>query len=412
MPITRLAWLFKKYFDKTATPEEVAEFMQLADKEEHAAELQALMEQTWTRFDSPAPFFSETESRSMLQAVLEEASAQEPALQPVAAPPAPVHPLRRMPWGWIAAASLLIIALGGMTFWWGHKHRGAPAIARTITPLTKPADILPGGNKAVLILDNGASIALDSSRTGVLATQGTTRVLQLGGGRLAYHDAPLTKGTGGTPVLFNTVRTPTGGQYQVTLPDNSKVWLNAASSLRFPTAFTGKDRTVELTGEAYFEIESNKDQPFYVKVNDMTVDVLGTHFNIMAYGDEGSINTSLLQGSVKIEKGQDARILKPGQQVRLSRETGALLVEAADTEQVVAWKNGLFQFEGATLETVMRQLERWYDVDVRYEGTFSRHFSGLIPRSATLTEVLHMLDLAGGKARFSLEGRTVVVKPI
>jgi ferric-dicitrate binding protein FerR (iron transport regulator) len=258
--------------------------------------------------------------------------------------------------------------------------------------------VKPGTSKALLILGDGSMVTLDSVHRGALARQGNTEIVAQGGGRLAYE-------AHGGASEFNTIRTPRGGQYQVTLPDGSRVWLNAASSLRFPTTFDGKDRSVELTGEAYFEITARSSQPFKVKVGDTEVDVLGTHFNVMAYDDEGSINTSLLQGSVRVGN----LVLTPGEEARLDRQTGVLKKTDSDTEQVVAWKNGLFQFEGATIETIMRQVGRWYDVDVRYEGDMRRHFSGEIPRSAGLGDVLHMLELAG-PAKFNLEGRTVTVK--
>jgi ferric-dicitrate binding protein FerR (iron transport regulator) len=269
---------------------------------------------------------------------------------------------------------------------------------------------MPGGNKALLILANGSTVTLDSAKDGVLATQGDTKVEKLAGGKLAYATEGRT-GDGTAPaVLYNTVRTPNGGQYQVTLPDGSRVWLNAATSLRFPTTFAGADRTVELNGEAYFEVAPLKDHPFQVKVGHMTVNVLGTHFNVMAYGDEESIRTTLLSGAVRIEGGNSPKRLEPGQEARLNPLTMNMVVAEADTDQAVAWKNGLFQFDGAGLKEVMRQVARWYDVDIQYEGTVERHFSGYIARSAPLTEVLHMLERAG-KTQFTLEGRTVTVKP-
>ncbi len=311
-----------------------------------------------------------------------------------------------MPWRRVAAAAVLIGALGLGVWWVAHTPRpvAAPAVAVEHHPIK--ANIAAGGNKAVLILDNGSTVTLDSARTGVLTTQGNTRVIKLAGGRLTYSG----EGTAATAVLYNMVRTPRGGQYQVELPDGSKVWLNAATTLRFPTAFSGKERTVELTGEAYFEVAQNSHQPFKVKVGDMTIDVLGTHFNVMAYDDEGSFHTTLLTGAVRVEEGAEAKLLKPGEEARMSLDTKNLTTAVADTDQVVAWKNGLFQFDGATLETVLRQVARWYDVDVRYEGTIPRHFSGGISRNASLAEVLHVLDKAG-KTRFMLEGRTVVVRP-
>jgi transmembrane sensor len=400
MPSTRLEYLFRKYFDKTATPEEAAEFMRLADKDEHAAEIRALMEESWAGFEQAPPVFGAGQSEAMLRAVLGPPGAQEAESRQE------TMPVRRVPWRSIAAAAVLIGALGSGVWWWAHTVKPGPAPLAVVEHKPVKATVAAGGNKAVLILDNGSTVTLDSARTGVLTTQGNTRVIKLDGGRLAYAG----EGTASNAVLYNTVRTPRGGQYQVALPDGSKVWLNAATTLRFPTAFSGKDRTVELAGEAYFEVAANKNQPFRVKVDDMKIDVLGTHFNVMAYDDEGSFHTTLLTGAVRVEEGTEARLLKPGEEARMSLDTKNLTIAVADTDQVVAWKNGLFQFDGATLETVLRQVARWYDVDVRYEGTIPKHFSGLISRGASLAEVLHVLDKTG-KTRFVLEGRTVVVRP-
>jgi transmembrane sensor len=414
MPITRLAYLFQKYFDKTATPEERAEFMQLAKDDMHAAELQQLMEQAWVNSGQPDPLtgempdavvFDAGQSRSIWEKVLEQTKAD----------PSGFLPVRRRGLLTVirggrmaAAAAVLAVVLGGV-IWWEMRHKPEKVMAAAVMKgPAVPPDIAPGGNRATLVLGDGSVMPLDSTQKGMLALQGATKVVQSGSGKLVYDGEKAGKDS--ALVLMNTVRTARGGQYQVALPDGSKVWLDAASSLRFPTAFTGKERVVELTGEAYFEIQTDKEKPFRVKVRDMTVDVLGTHFNIMAYEEEESIQTCLLQGAVRVEAGAAARVLKPGQEVRWVEGGRGLSVDVADTDRVVAWKNGLFQFEEATLETVMHSIGRWYDVDVRYDGAVSRHFTGLIPRSATLTEVLHMLNLVG-KARFSLEGRTIVVKP-
>ena len=424
--MTRLAHLFNRYFDKTATPEEVAEFMRLADMEEHAQEIRALMEQAWARSEGAGPVFGAARSEAMLTSVMERgpgaeapgvgapesrpiqgeaaeprrAPAEAAELRPIlaaAAESAPA-PVRRLPWLRIAAAAAILAGLlCGAAWWQAHRPTKGPVLAQK--PVVQ--DVLPGGNKAVLVLNDGSSIALDSTKRGTLATQGKTLVVQTSGGHLAYEakeNTPL--------VAYNTIRTPRGGQYQVTLADGTKVWLNAASSLRFPTAFNGEDRTVELTGEAYFEVTDNPHQPFRVMANGLKIDVLGTHFDVMAYEDEETINTSLLEGAVKV----DGRVLKPGEEARL-KKGGALEVGEGDMDQVIAWKNGLFQFESTPLAEVMRQLGRWYDVSARYEGTFSRHFSGQISRDATLEQVLLMLGQAG-KAQFSLQQNTVVVRPL
>ena len=397
------------------------------------------------------PVFTAAESEAMLQQVLRSGKPEVLRTdKPVVVQLDKPEVVRRLRWRRFAAAAVLVGALGLGGWWWARTpgQRQAP-VAVVTRPAMAPVAV-PGGNKAVLILANGSTVTLDSSKNGLLATQGTTNVVKVAGGQLAYSNGGTTTTMPGTTTatpgtttripgattatqgattrmagattrmaagLFNTIRTPRGGQYQVTLPDGSRVWLNAATALRFPTVFDGADRTVELTGEAYFEIAPRKDQPFHVKAGGMTVDVLGTHFNVMAYDDEESFRTTLLSGAVRI--GGSAKtasglgsgtILKPGEEARLRLDTREMLVAEADTDQVVAWKNGLFQFDGTRLEDVMRQVARWYDVDVRYAGTVQRHFSGMIARNAPLAEVLRVLEKAG-KANFTLEGRTVTVTP-
>jgi ferric-dicitrate binding protein FerR (iron transport regulator) len=211
--------------------------------------------------------------------------------------------------------------------------------------------------------------------------------------------------------LYNTISTPKGGQYQVTLSDGSKVWLNAASSLRFPATFSGKERKVELTGEGYFEVAHNKKMPFHVTVNDLDVEVLGTHFNINAYADESAIKTTLLEGSVKVVKGNETKIIEPGEQASVTTSEDEINVkQQVDLEQVVAWKNGIFQFERADIESVMRQISRWYDIDVDYHGRVSEHFGGTISRDVNISDVLKMLEMTGG-VNFKIDGKKVIVMP-
>jgi transmembrane sensor len=404
----------------------------MAAMDEHAAELQQLLEEAWAAPEtdwadaegSPAkqgglPLFTEAESEELLRQVLRadgEAQEAREMWDVREGREAKVVPMtqvgRRLPWRRIAAAAVVgVLGLGG--WWWARPDKRL-----TETVVQRPAVetvVKPGGNKATLVLANGSTVTLDSTKNGVLATQGTTNVVKVAGGQLAYAGG-VADGAGGTAgqtkmaILYNTVRTPKGGQYQVTLPDGSRVWLNAATALRFPTAFTGRERTVELTGEAYFEIAPRKDQPFIVKVHEMTVDVLGTSFDVMAYDDEEIFRTTLLTGAVRVEGGKTAKLLRPGEAARLDTNTKVISVAEADTDQAVAWKNGLFQYEGATLETVMRQVARWYDVDVAYTGKVERHFSGMISRNAPLAEVLHVLERAG-KTSFTLEGRTVTIRP-
>jgi transmembrane sensor len=192
------------------------------------------------------------------------------------------------------------------------------------------------------------------------------------------------------------------------LPDGTIVWLNAASSLKFPTSFAGSKRQVELTGEAYFEVTENKSMPFEVLTGETSVSVLGTHFNINAYADEASINTTLLEGAVKVHTGQAAKLLKPGQQSVFVNATGALSIQPADVDQAIAWKRGFFEFDNTDLQTIMRQISRWYDVDIVYQIQGSKAlFGGGISRKLNLSEVLHLLEASG--VYFKVENRKVTV---
>jgi len=204
-------------------------------------------------------------------------------------------------------------------------------------------------------------MVLDSLGNGLLATQQGTKVV-LNNGQLSYQAANTTTATG----AWNTINTPRGRQFKVALPDGTQVWLNAASSIRYPVAFTGKERKVEINGEAYLEVAKNTSMPFIVQANDVEVLVLGTHFNINSYSDEEAIKTTLLEGAVKVSTGAATALLTPGKQAAISTGSG-MNVQAADIEQVVAWKNGVFNFQNATLEQVMRQLARWYDIEIVYE---------------------------------------------
>ncbi len=268
-------------------------------------------------------------------------------------------------------------------------------------------DVAPGGNKAILTLADGSVIVLDSAQNGTLTNQGNTKVIKLDNGQLAYNSAGIKS----TEVLFNTISTPRGGQYQVILPDGSKVWLNAASSLRFPAAFVDKERRVDVTGEAYFEIAKNAAMPFVVSVGGAEVQVLGTHFNIMAYDDEATMKTTLLEGSIKFVKGNTSHLLKPGQQSQLTPTGSVNVASGVDMAHVMAWKNGLFHFEDADIQTFMRQLSRWYDVEVVYQNKNNNdQFVLEMPRSSKLSDVLKVLELTGD-IRFGIDGKKIIILP-
>jgi len=272
-------------------------------------------------------------------------------------------------------------------------------------------DVAPGGNKATLTLANGSKIILDSTHNGALTEQGGINVVKLNG-QLAYKPG----GNKTVELLYNTVTTPKGGQYQLLLADGSRVWLNAASSLRFPTAFIGNERKVELTGEGYFEVAKNASVPFKVNIaGKCEVEVLGTHFNINAYADEATVNTTLLEGKVKVTAvtqlqpaTHKAQILSPGQQTLLYSSGMIKLNTNVNVEEVMAWRNGVFNFDGADIDVVLRQLARWYDVSIVFEGEVPRrNFAGEMQRDLNLSQVLRILEK--NNVRFRIEGKKLIV---
>jgi transmembrane sensor len=309
-------------------------------------------------------------------------------------------------WWWAAA---VLILLAGGTYFFLNKPKNESRVVKTNPGLQN--DVAPGGNKAVLTLANGTTISLNDAANGTLANEGSSVVSKTKDGELEYKPAdrnsvPVKPGAIG----FNTLATPKGGQYQLVLPDGSKVWLNAASSIRYPTAFAGAERRVAITGEAYFEVVHNSKMPFKVEKGNMTVEVLGTHFNINAYEDEAEMKTTLLEGSVKVTKGAESALLKPGQQVIISQSSHLSHPIPVQTDEVMAWKNGLFHFEHADLKTVMRQLARWYDVDIVYKDPNPKSDPLFMDmsRNANLSDVLKALEVSGS-ARFSIEGKKIIV---
>lgn len=303
-----------------------------------------------------------------------------------------------------AAAILLLILSGYILYTFlpdKNDGKNIPSSAKITA-----TEILPGGNKAVLTLGNGATISLDDAKNGAVAQQGNVQVFKTAGGELVYK--PVGENT--EAVQYNTLATPKGGQYKLALPDGSHVWLNSASSIRYPTAFDGNERHVDITGEAYFEIAHDASKPFIVQVNEMNIKVLGTHFNVNAYTDESSVNTTLLEGSVQISSAGNSKVLQPGQQAQVGGTTDFRLLNDVDVDEVVAWKNGFFSFNKADLQTVMRQIERWYDVAIAYEGTIpQREFVGKISRNNNVKEVLKILQES--KVHFRVDGRKIIVTP-
>ncbi|MBO9728729.1 MAG: FecR family protein [Chitinophaga sp.] len=315
----------------------------------------------------------------------------------------------------IAAGIGLLIGLAGAAWLLHFFRKATPAKQVTMIANSHTDHIIPGGSRAVLLLANGDSILLDNAGNGVLSQQGGAKVIKLNNGALAYKASNDV-----ATIAYNTIRTPRGGQYQVTLPDGTEVWLNAASALRFPTVFAGNSREVTLNGEGYFEVKpffdhQGKKVPFIVKVmsgkETMNVKVLGTRFNIMAYEDENAVNTSLLEGSVAASNGRDSVMIRPGQRASLLRGQPVFKMGPADFKEILAWKNGEFRFREAGIKDIMRQLCRWYDVDVAYsEGIDQVKLSGIIPKTEDIAVLLDALQ-ATGKIHFEVVNRKIIVHP-
>lgn len=296
-------------------------------------------------------------------------------------------------WTYVSIAAALILVLGGLFLFYHQNYRSE----RWKRDVVKNK-ILPGKNVAVLTLSNGNRINLSDEKSGVV----------IDALKLTYSDGTsIAQGDGLNGNQLISAETPRGGTYQLILPDGSKVWLNAESKLKFPVSFSGKaNREVELEGEAYFEIEKDKTHPFKVKTTQQDVEVLGTHFNVNAYEEESAVKTTLLEGSVKLKHQNKIALLKPGQQGFIA---GAdFQVVTPDLNSVSAWKNGEFVFNGTDLKSLMRQISRWYDVEVVYEkGVKDDVFFGKIKRSADLSKVLKILAL--GDVHFKIEDRKIIV---
>lgn len=301
-----------------------------------------------------------------------------------------------------AAAAVILLSLTATIYFTLYRHENLP-----VDPI-EVADHAPGGTKATLRLGNGEVIILDAAVQGKVAEQAGTRISNTAEGILIYvaqnNSADAAKAN-----MPNTITTPKGGQYQLVLADGTKVWLNSASSITFPAAFDSKVRQVELVGEAYFEVARNKNVPFHVKTANQLVEVLGTHFNINAYEDEGATTTTLLEGSVRLSAGAGKKVLKPGEQASVTTgRTDILLETATNVEKIVAWKNGVFAFDNEDLETIMRQISRRYDVDVVYATPLPKEkFFGEIPRNSKLSEVCKILEL--NNLSFEISGRSLKV---
>jgi ferric-dicitrate binding protein FerR (iron transport regulator) len=386
----RARYLFDRYLHKTYSEEEKQAFLQLLDEPGGAAMLEALNAEI-ASLPATGIVLDAEPTEAIRTALLAVTKQPLPGPQAIATRRFMRSPLLRY-----AAAILLLLGVAGVTTWY-IRHEAPKPDSLSQTERFKN-EVAPGHSGGVLTLSNGRQIVLDSTGNGVLAKDGNVQLVKKDG-QVSYEGA-----TG--QALYNHITTGNGQQWQLALNDGTKVWLNAASSISYPVAFAGADREVEITGEAYFEVGRDAAHPFHVKVGGQLVEVLGTHFNINAYSDEGVIKTTLLEGSVKMQ----SAVIEPGQQIQVSEGGKIKVVKDADTEQAVAWKNGLFQFDNADIQFVMRQIGRWYNVDIRYPGGIpQRSFGGAMQRSLPLTKVLTLLE--DNNVKFTIEGNRINVLP-
>jgi transmembrane sensor len=422
MPDKSFEDLLNGYVNNQLTDEETNYFMALVQQPAYKEKLEAHIGDLLHN-RSFAGLSNEIQGQTVFQQIMLAADADN-ELQKVPKP--------RIVWMKYAAAAAVLIAFLSLTYVWVIRSTDKKVTAKQQKDQPYKNDVLPGTQKAMLTLGDGSVIELDDAQNGTLASQGGTKVIKFNG-TINYKNA---KRDGQT--LYNTIATPRGGQYQVVLPDGTEVWLNAASSIHFPTQFAGNERRVELTGEAYFEVKtlllrSGQKMPFHVVTATQDVEVLGTHFNVNSYTDESSVKTTLLEGKVKVVKRESAFarasadksakdvessvVLKPGEQAALSGGHSPLTTHnspftidhSPDLEQVMSWKNGLFQFNNADIKTIMRQLARWYNLEVQYSKPPDDNLYYVeMPRNSKLSSILKVLELTGN-IHFEIEGNKLIV---
>lgn len=393
--IERFNKLIDKYLRGKATPEEADFIEQYYQYLGHSADFTDTL--------------SDTEREELQRSMLDKIKGKMPGASDNPASTTRNKWIGRM----TAAAAVVLIAVGAAIIFKAtsttNKTEESPTVAAPVSN-----DVAPGGNRAMIRLEDGSRIFLDSSANGTISQQGSIQVVKLSDGEIVYKNLDNNSAR----VSINTMITPRGGQYQLTLADGTKVWMNAASSITYPTAFTGNERKVVISGEVYFEVaplffKGNQGKvPFIVQVNSnagvggMEIQVLGTHFNVNTYGDNGTTTTTLLEGSVLIKKNSQTQMLKPGQQAAVQHTIE--VNDNVDTELVMAWKNGFFSFSNSSLEMVMKQLARWYDVEVVYENNKpDMKFWGSISMHSNLSQVLKILEES--KVNFRIENKKIIV---
>ncbi|MGC4035763.1 MAG: FecR domain-containing protein [Chitinophagaceae bacterium] len=399
MPADQLEYLIYLYFTNSITDGEKEELLQ-AMSQLSDEDISRVLEKAWMNYKGDALIPAEV-SDNILNSIFHKAAGYDSTGSKT-----PVVPIKRR-WIKIATAAACVLLIAAGTYFFFPAANKPQAVAKKEIPVKRTVeDVKPGEQKAVLVLADGSQILLDSASNGVLAQQGDAQIIKRADGAIAYN----LNGNTNAQALYNTISTPAGGIYQLVLPDGSKAWLNAKSSIRYPTEFSTAERRVQISGEVYFEVAKNAAKPFIVKVNDLAeVRVLGTHFNVNAYQDEAEIKTTLLEGAVNISMGADKCLLIPGQQAKIDKKGKIKRVNDADLDEAVAWKNGSFLFNSSGLEQIFRQVSRWYNLQIVYEGKIpDDKFSGRISRSINLASFLKYLRWSD--IHFVLDGDKLIVK--
>lgn len=385
MTVSRFRYLFSRYSSGQSTPEEQQEFMFLVEKAEHDEELKQLLDDLLLDADNDTGIMPDDTAANMLQQIM-----QTPATTNY---PTPVRVMAVWKRAAIVAGVLAAVSLAGYKLYIKSNTRDVPVASSHPAPSKN--------DRARLVLADNSVIDLEQADTTVQVQNGVSVNRQ---GNLISYNSNTT-----TPTV-NTIYTNKGGTYRVILPDGTKAWLNAASSIRFPTAFKDSTREVTIQGEVYFEIAMQANQPFIVKTSTTKIAVLGTHFNVMAYEDENNICTSLLEGAVNVISGTSVRHLQPGQQALVNREHKGISISNADVNAAVAWKEGRFEFNG-NIKTIMRELARWYDLQVIYEGEITnKSFVATFSRQDSLSDILEQFEITGS-IHFNITDKTITVSP-
>lgn len=386
MAAERITTLFSKYMDSSASEAERLELSALSLEAGNRDLIQELERAYWEKMKEGGEDLSEQEIEKLLTAIGQTNPTK-----------IRVVTLKRIA---VAASIFFAVCLGGYFMFF---NKGGKKSEEIVT--TTPKDVkAPATNRATITLPDGSIIYLDSANNGKLTQQSNVTVTKTADGQIVYSGKA-------TEVVYNTLSNPRGSKIiDMQLSDGSRVWLNAGSSVTYPIAFTGNDRKVTITGEAYFEIVHDQSKPFYVSKGDMSVQVLGTHFNVNAYDDEPVIKVTLLEGSVKVYNDQSSLFIKPNQQAVVANNVTISLNTNVNVEQVMAWKNGKFSFRNTDMKAILREVMRWYDVDVMYDGNVSnRYFTADISREKSLASLLKIFELSN--IRFKIEGNKLTVLP-